>query len=135
MALIFDDDRLDFGQFPHLMPQRVAIAASQLLAAAPTRIWFEGDDLVASLGWNQRPFVPRMAGLAAAIALRLGLVGRRLRVRMLRARRQRRILRRLAESGLQFSHPCRQCSDLSHLRTNNRLRLRRLPSNQFLRNI
>jgi hypothetical protein len=121
-----------------LMPQRIEIgaktvAAVESLAAASAGGRFERDDAVALLGWNQGPLVPKMARLSAAIAFRFWLGGRRLGVRMLRARRQRGILRRPIQPGLEFRHSLLKRRDMSQQRENDRLRLRRLPSNHFLR--
>jgi hypothetical protein len=87
MALIFGNGRLDLGQFPHLLPQRVEIGAmvvaAKALAVATAGRRLEHHDVVALLGRNQRPFVLGMAGLSAAVALRIRLDRRRLGVRML----------------------------------------------------
>ncbi len=133
MALILGDDRLDLRQFPHLMPPRVAIPTGQLLVAASAGVRFEHDDRVALFHGNQRPLVPRMTRLTAAIAFRLRLGRGRFGVRMLRGGRQRGILRRLAQPVLKFSHALLQRGNMRQQRANDRPRLRRLPCNHLLR--
>ena len=95
MALVFGHMWLDLGQFPHLMPQRLRVAARELRATTSAFGRFEWLHVVALVGWNQRSFVFLVAGLPAAFLLRLAF--RRLRpgVWMLRAGRQRGVLRRL----------------------------------------
>jgi hypothetical protein len=124
---------------------RVAVAKVHPAAAASSRL--ERNDFVALLDGNQGPLVPRMAGLAAALAFRFRLGGGRLGVWMLCRWRQRRVLRRLTEPILQFSyfpfqrrhllvqrgHVFGKRGILSQQRANNRPRLRRLASNHFLR--
>lgn len=146
MELVFGDDRLDFGQFAHLMPQRfkigAMIVAAKVLAAATTGIRFEHHNLVALFDRNQGPLVPRMARLTAAASRRFRLGGGRLGVWMRCRGRQRRVLRRLPEPLLKLRHSPREHGDLlrkrRHLRqqrANDRLRFRRLPSNDFLRDL
>ena len=105
MPLILGHVRLDLGQFPHLVPQRLRVAARELRAAAPALGRPERLHVVTLVGGNQGPLVFLVAGLPAAFLLRLAF--RRLRpgVRMLRAGRQRGVLRRLA-------FPCRSSSSI-----------------------
>ena len=89
--------------------------------------------MVAVFGGNQRPLVFLVARLAAASLLRLPLLPLRLGVRMLRAGRQRGVLRRLA-FDLPSQVPIRlQLRNLRQQRADDRLRFRRLASNQFFR--
>ena len=97
MSLVFGHLRLDRRQFPHLMPQRLRIAARKLRPAAAACGWCECLDVVALLGRNQRPLVPGVTRLAASFLFRLGLLRRQPGMGMLARWRQGRILRRLAE--------------------------------------
>jgi hypothetical protein len=126
MPLVFRHVGLDFGQFPHLMPQRLGIDARQFPAAATTFGRFQRMHFVAFIDGKQRPFVLCMPRLTAPFALRFRLLRRRLGVWMLRAGRQRGVLRRFVEPRFQFFKLCQQRADY-------RLRLRRLTSYQFFR--
>jgi hypothetical protein len=95
MPLVFGHMRLDRRQFPHLMPQRLRIAAGKLCSATAARGRLERLDLVALVRRHERPLVLLVPRLAAPFLLRRGRPCRRLGVRMLRAGRKRRILRRL----------------------------------------
>jgi len=98
MLLVLGDHRLDLGQFVHLMPQRFGIAPRKLRAAPTTIGRLERDDRVALLGRNQRPLVPDVSRLTATLLVRFRLRLHRLGMRMLRAGRQRGVLRRLPQS-------------------------------------
>ena len=126
MALIFGDERLDCGEFVHLMPERITVAAREFCPAPAAGGRLEWHHLVAFLGRNQRPLVAGMPWLAATFLLRFRRGLHRLGMRMLRARGQRGILRSLVEPGLQVR-------DLRQQYTDDRLGLRRLPSNQIVR--
>lgn len=56
-------------------------------------------------------------------------------MRMLRAGRQRGIPWRLAQPRFEFRDSCRELRNLPQQHTNYRLRLRRLPRNQLLRDL
>ena len=103
MQLVLRHVRLDLGQFPHLMPQRFRVAARELLAATPTFGRPQRLHVVALVGGNQGPLVFLVAGLPATFLLRLAF--RRLRpgVWMLRAGRQRGILRGQSHYALRVS--------------------------------
>ena len=53
MPLILGHMRLDLGQFPHLMPQRLGVAAGELRAAAATLGRLQRLNVVALVGGNQ----------------------------------------------------------------------------------
>ena len=132
MPLVFGHLRLDLGQFPHLMPQRLRVAARELRAATSAFGRFERLHVVALVGGNQRSFVFLVAGLPAAFLLRFAF--RRLRpgVRMLRAGRQRGVLRRLAfRLPFQRLDPRLQFRVVRQQRANDRLGFGRLASNDF----
>ena len=136
MALVFGHQRLDLGQFPYLMPQRLRVAARELRPTTSAFGRFERLHVVALVGWNQRSFVFLMAGLPATFLLRFSF--RRLRpgVRMLRAGRQRGVLRRLAfRLPFQLLDPRFQFRDFRQQRANDRLGFGRLASNDFFGNI
>jgi len=134
MPLVLGHVRLDLGQFPHLVPQRLRVAARELRAAAPTLGRLQRLHVVALVGGNQRPLVFLVAGLAATLLLRL--VFRRLRpsVWMLRARRQRGVLRRLAfHLPLEFLDLRLQLGNLRQQQADDGLGFRRLASDAFFR--
>ena len=130
MATIFDDQRLDLGQFPHLMPPWLSIAPRQLPPASPTSRGLQLDDTLTLRGGNQRPLAPGMPRLSPVLPLRFPLRRRWLRMRMLRTGRQRRVLRRL----LQRPHFRFQFRQLRQQDPNDGLRLRRLASDHLFRN-
>jgi hypothetical protein len=114
MPLIFGDDRPDLGPFPHLMPPRLGIMAGQAVSAAAAAVGLERDHLVALLGRNERPLVFGMSRLPAPFLAALLLRRRRLGMRRLGARRQRRIAGRfLQRRDLRFQgfHPSQQRLD------------------------
>src|SRR3990172_1843925 len=134
MPLVLGHDGLDLGQFPHLVPQRLRVAARELLATTPTFSRLEWLHAVAVFGGNQRPLVLFVAGLPATLLLRLAFGRLRPGVRMLRARRQRRVLRRLTlPLPFQLLDPRPQLDNLRQQRPNNRLGFRRLAGNDFFR--
>ncbi len=145
MSPVLGDVRLDLGQFPHLVTQRVGIAAGQLAAAAPALRRLEFLHLVAVFARNERPLVFRVARLTAAALRRFPLPRRRGRpgVRMLRARWQRGVLRRLAlhlssqvvQLRSQVVQLRPQPGDLRQQDTDDLLRLRRLASDDVIRNV
>ena len=66
MPLVFGDDRLDFGQFPDLMPQRLRIDAGSVRRPQRRQLRrHTRDHVLALLDGNQRPFVLGVARLAA----------------------------------------------------------------------
>jgi hypothetical protein len=99
MALVFGHLRLDVGQFPHLMPQRLRGAAAELRSTTSAFSRFEQLHAVAFVAGNQRSFMLFVAGLPTAF--RPGFPFRRMRPGMwiLRTGRQRGVLRRLALIG------------------------------------
>ena len=132
MPLIFGHVRLDLWHFPHLVPQRLRVVAGELRAATSALGRLEPLHVVALVGGNQRSLVFLVAGLPAAFFLRLAF--RRLRpgVGMLRAGRQRGVLRRLAfRLPFQRLDPCFQFRNVRQQRANDRLGLGRLASNDF----
>jgi hypothetical protein len=86
MPLVLGDGRFDLGQFPHLMPQRLGVAAGELRAATPTLGRLENLNIIAIARGQQRALVLLVARLAAAFVLRFRLAGRRFGVRMLATR-------------------------------------------------
>ena len=96
MPPVLGDVRLDLGQFPDLVAERVGIAAAKRCPATAALARLELLDLVALVRGHERPLVFLVPRLAAPFLLRLRFLLRRLGVRMLRARRQRGVLRRLA---------------------------------------
>ncbi|NQT40284.1 MAG: hypothetical protein HQ581_22515 [Planctomycetes bacterium] len=89
--------------------------------------------MVALHSGNQRSFMLRMAWLAAASPFRFPFLPLRFGVRMLRTRRQRRVLRRLAfDLTSQFPNLSFQLRDSAQQIANNRPGFRRLTSNQFI---
>ena len=89
MPLVFRHKRPDLGQFPDLMPQRGGIRSRQPRSAPPACGGLERFCFVAVCRRNQRPIDLAVPRLPAPIPLRL----RSRRMRMLAARRQRRVLR------------------------------------------
>ena len=102
--------------------------------ATPAGGRLERLDVVALVRGNQRPLMFRMARLPTASLLRLLPLPHGLSVRMLRARRQRRVLRGFARSLTpQELQLCLRLCQSRQQRTNDRLRFRRLSGNQFFR--
>jgi hypothetical protein len=132
MALVFGNMGLDLRQFPDLVPQGRKIASAQTLAATPTLVGFERLHVVALLGGEQWPLVLGMARLTTPFPFRLGLAGRRFGVRMLGAGWKRRVLGRLSQTCFEFGHSLGERRYLRQQCPNNRLRFRRLSSNQLL---
>jgi hypothetical protein len=85
-------DRLDLGQFPHLMPQGIGIAAGELLAAASAFRRFGRLHVVAVLRGDQRPLMFLVPRLTATFLLRRTLGQGRFGMGMDAAGRQRGIL-------------------------------------------
>ena len=109
MPLVFGDVRLDLGQFPDLMPQRLGVAARKLPAATRHSVGLSGCTSSHWSAGDQGPLVLRVPGLAAAFLLRLASGRLRPVVRMLRAGRQRGVLWRLAFAlPFQLFDPCPQ---------------------------
>lgn len=75
-----------------------AIAAKMFRAAPTTFGRLQRHNFVALVGRDQRPLVPGMSRLPARLFLRFRLRFHRFGIRMLRAWRQRRILRRLPQA-------------------------------------
>ena len=98
MPLILGDDRLDLGQFPHLMPQRLRVAARELRPAAAALGRPQRLHVVTLVAGDQRSLMFLVAGLPATFLLRLASGRLRPGVGMLRTGRQRGVLRRLAFS-------------------------------------
>ena len=134
MPLILGDGWFDLGQLPHLMPQRFLVAARERLAATPAFGRLERLNVVALVGRNQWPLVLLVTGLPAAFLLRLAFWRLRPGVWMLRAGRQRGILRRLAlPLPLEFLDPRFQLGNLRQQQPDDRLGFRRLASDDFFR--
>jgi hypothetical protein len=125
VPLIFAHVWSDFRELPNLMSQWFGIATGQVITAAAAFRRLQDVQFVAAVGRQQRPAVLRVSRLSAPLPLRLGFLLHGLGMRMLRARRQRRILRRFVE-------PCFQLGDLGQQQPNDNLCLRRLPGDQFL---
>ena len=109
VLLIFGDDRLDLGQFPHLMPKWFRISPCQLRGTASTSCWFQGHDVLALLRGYQLALMSRMAKLTTSLLLRiLAFRPWRLSMRMLATGWQRGVLRVQAEPGFQLLDPVDQ---------------------------
>ncbi len=108
MLLIFRHVGLDFGKFPHLMPQRLGICAGELLAATSALLGFQRLDIVTLFGRQECSLVLGVPWLPTALFPGLRLAGRGFCVRMLSAGRQRRVLRCLVELLFQFLNLCQQ---------------------------
>ena len=95
MKLVFVDDRLDLGQFPHLMTPRRRGIGLKFAAASSARAGVVGSNRRAILGGHQVSLMPLVSLLTALLPLlpRL-LFPFRLGVRMFGARRERRVARR-----------------------------------------
>ena len=102
MLLILGDDRLDLGQFPDLMPQRLGVAASKLPTTPPALSGFDHLNLIAIGTGQQRSLMLDVSRLTALFLLGFFLLHRRFGVWMLAGGRQRGVLRRLAQAGLEF---------------------------------
>jgi hypothetical protein len=126
VQLVLRHQRFDLGNVPHLMSQWLGVAAGQPFAAAAAGPGLHGDDRLTLIRGDQRPLVLEMSRLAARLPAALAFLGLGLCMRMLAARRQRRVSRRLVQTRFKFG-------DLRQQQPNNRLRLRRLPGDQFLR--
>ena len=100
--------RLDLGQFPHLMPPGLRVAAREFRAATPALGRLDDLNVVALAARQQWPLMLLMARLSAAPLLRLRLAHRRLGVRMLARWRQRRVLGGHAEPRFQIGHASQQ---------------------------
>jgi hypothetical protein len=98
VPLILRHVPLDWRQFPNLMPPRLGVTAGQLRAATTALGGLQPVDFVALVRWQQGPLVLGVTRLPAALLLRLWFGRNGLGVRMLRARRQRGILRRLPQA-------------------------------------
>jgi hypothetical protein len=110
------------------MPQWFGITTSQFSTAAAACGRLEDVQFVARISRQQWPLVFRVPGLATPLILRLGFLGRWLSVRMLRAWWERRILRC-------FVQPSFQLRDLCQQQPNDGLRLWRLTSDKFFRDL
>jgi hypothetical protein len=108
------------------MPQRLGITTGQLRAATTALGGIDNLNVVAVTTAQQRSLVLGVTRLPAAPLLRLRFGPGGLGVRMLRARRQRGVLRRAIHARLQLCY-------LGQQQANNRLCLRQLPRDQFFR--
>jgi hypothetical protein len=115
VSLIFGDERLDLGEFPNLMADRVAIRSGKRGPAPATGRWHAGDEGRAGFDGHQRPLVLGMAGLTTARTLgpRLGPHG--FGVRMFRGGRLGGVGGVLADSGFEFNDAGGEAFDLSRL--------------------
>jgi hypothetical protein len=90
MPLVFSNDRLDFREFPDLVPQRLGITSCQPFAATATGAGLERDRFLDALRRDEgvlKLLVPR---LPAPFSLRFRLRGRRLGVRLISPFRRKR---------------------------------------------
>ena len=101
MQLELRDVRLDLGQFPHLMPQRLGSLPESLLLQRRHSVGLKLN-VVALLGGNQGSLLLLVTGLPATFLLRLAFPRLRAGVGMLRAGGQRGILRVQSNSRLRF---------------------------------
>lgn len=129
MSLILGDERLNVGEFPDLLAERFGIHAAEFLATTPALGRHARHDNRALLGRNQFTQVLVVTGLAAALALRLGLSRRRLRVRVHGGRRLGGVGRVLAgqgfELGFEFRNAHAEQLDLPRLPRDQREDFRR----------
>ena len=104
MPLILPDERLGFGQFPDLMPQRIRVAAGEFPAAPAAGGRHAGDQFVDLFSRQKLTRVLPVTGLSAAFPPALAWLLHRIGsgVRMLARWRQRRVPRRLAELLFKF---------------------------------
>jgi hypothetical protein len=133
MPLVFGDVRPNLWQFPDLMPQWGKIASPQPRAATTALGWLERLHRVTFVRGDQRPVVLGVPRLTAPFPFRPGLLGVRFGVRMLRAGWKRRIVGRLTQPRFELGHTLGKSCDLRQQSSDNRLCLRRLPSDQFFR--
>ena len=116
------------------MTQRFRIAARQFLAAPSAFGGLQRLYVVALLRGNHRALMFRMARLAGPSLLRLLLLPPRLGVRMLRARSERGILRRVSfDPPSQFLKLRFHLRDSCQQRANDRPGFRRLTTNYVFR--
>ena len=109
MLLILRHERLDLGKFPDRMTNWFGVTSRQWRAALTTGVGLKRNDLVALFRRNQFSLVLLMSFLPAAfslLAISLGTL--QFGMRMLRARRLRGVLRRLAQLRLQLGKPRQQ---------------------------
>jgi hypothetical protein len=102
VQLILGDQWSDFGNVPHLVPQRFRIASGQPLATAAAHLGNGGNNLGTLFDGNQRSFVLGMARLTTLFLAAAFLLRRWLGMRMLRAGRQGRIAWRLVQTCFEF---------------------------------
>ena len=134
MLLIFGDDRLDHREFPDLMTPWLQIAPPQPFATARANLGTQRDHLAALIRRNQLALVPWLPRLPTTFASRFALERNRLRMRMLTAGGQRRILRsQLLQLRLHVQQLRFQFLNLGQQQPNDRLSFRRLSRNQFFR--
>lgn len=136
MQLILGDVRLDLRQFPDLMSLWLRIFASEFLAATAALARLELLDVIPLVGGPQRTLVFFVAGLPAPFLVGLGLLRRRLGVRMLRAGRQRGVLGRFGvQLPTKVFHLRTQGRYLRQQQANDGLRFGRLTGDYFFRTL
>ncbi|QDU59442.1 hypothetical protein Pan216_02700 [Planctomycetes bacterium Pan216] len=128
MTTVLRDHRLDFREFPHLMPQRIGVLSRQRRVATPAGLRQQRHDFLAFLGGNQRTFVFLMTWLATTLPLRSRRLARCLGMRVLTAGRQRRVPRVLGRSKCFF-----QFRDSQQQRLDEGTHLRRHLGREFRR--
>ena len=136
MTPVLGDVRLDLGQFPHLVAERGGVATAKRCPALAALARLELLDLVALAGGHERALVLLVPRLAAPLLLRLRFLLWWLGVRVPRARRQRRVLGRLAlplPTQLVQFRP--QPGDFRQQGADDPLSLRRLASNHRIREL
>ena len=126
MLSIFGDQRLNDGELPHLVPQRLRIVALQPRGTPTARRGMNMDHRLALFDRNQRSRVLVVARLPAATSPVLSLRSQRFRMRVLAAGGQRRIL------GRELTDLFFQLRDLRQQMANHRLNFRRLRGQPFL---
>jgi hypothetical protein len=115
MPLIFRDEGLDLGEFPHLMADRVGIGSAKRGPAPATGGWHAGDEGRAGFDGNEGPLVLGVAGLATARTLGLGLGPQRLGVWVFRGGGLGGVGGVFADSVFEFHDTCVETFDLSGL--------------------
>ena len=118
MLLIFDDDRLERGEFPDLMADGLEIDSGERFPAPAAGVWRTGDDRGAVFDGNEGSLVFGVAGLTTVRTLGLGLGSNGFGVRVFGGRWFGGVDGVLAELGFEFGDTCIETLDLRGLPLN-----------------